>query len=206
MKLGHIIIKVNDLDKAVKEYTKKGFIVEYGKKKNPYNALIYFAEGPYLELLETTGMPSFIKKILSFFGKKALVHRLDIWDNSKEGLMAVALENDRFDVDIEQNILDKANLKYFKGKSGRIDTKGRKLKFLGIMPDDMEIPFFGAKFNINVRPPKGYVHPNGVKKIKSIAFGTKEKFIPVINQLCDDEGLKLFIGNGIKDLEFEYLK
>ncbi|MCD4758384.1 MAG: VOC family protein [Arcobacteraceae bacterium] len=205
MKLGHIIYKVDDLDEAVKEYTKKGFTVEYGKKKNPYNALIYFAEGPYLELLETTGMPSFIKKILSFFGKKALVNRLDIWDNSKEGLIAVALENDRFDVDIEQNILDKANLKYFKGKSGRTDTKGRKLKFLGIMPDDMEIPFFGAKFNINVRPPANYIHPNGVKKIKSIAFGTKEKFIPIINQLCDDEGMKLFIGNGVKDLEFEYL-
>lgn len=205
MKLGHIIYKVDDLDEAVKEYTKKGFTVEYGKKKNPYNALIYFADGPYLELLESTGMPSFVQKILKFFGKKALMDRLDTWDNSKEGLIAVALENNRFDVDIEQNILDKANLKYFKGKSRRTDTKGRKLKFFGIMPNDMEIPFFGAKFNINVRPPKDYVHPNGVKKIKSIAFGTKEKFIPVINQLCDDQGLKLFIGNGVKDLEFEYL-
>ena len=65
MKLGHIIIKVNDLDKAVNEYTKKGFIVEYCKKKNPYNALIFFTEGPYLELLETTGMSSFIKKSFS---------------------------------------------------------------------------------------------------------------------------------------------
>jgi hypothetical protein len=71
------------------------------------------------------------------------------------------------------------------------------------MPDDMEIPFFGTKFNINVRPPKDYVHPNGVKRIKSVAFGTKEEFVPVIRQLCDDEGLKLFIGEGVKDLVFE---
>ena len=34
MKLGHILYKVNDLDAAVKEYTEKGFTVEYGKKKN----------------------------------------------------------------------------------------------------------------------------------------------------------------------------
>lgn len=206
MKLGHIIYKVDDLDEAVKGYKKKGFTVEYGKKKNPYNALIYFAEGPYLELLESTSMPSFVKKILRLFSKKALVDRLDTWDNSKEGLIAVALENDRFDVDIEQKILDKAGLKYFKFRSGRDDTKNRKLKFLGIMPNDMEIPFFGAKFNINVRPPKNYIHPNGVKRIKSIAFGTKKEFIPIINQLCDDEGLKLFIGDGVKDLEFEYQK
>jgi len=207
MKLGHIIYKVDDLDEAVKEYTKKGFTVEYGKKKKPYNALIYFAEGPYFELLENTGMPSFVKKIFRFFGKHALIDRLDTWDNSKEGLIGLALENDRLDLDIEQSILDKANLKYFKGRSGRTDTKDRKLRFMGIVPDDMQIPFFGANLHsINVRPPKDYIHPNGVKKIKSISFGTKEEFIPIINQLCDDEGLKLFIGEGVKDLEFEYIK
>ena len=205
MKLGHVIYKVDDLDIAVKEYRKKGFTVEYGKEKNPYNALIYFGEGPYFELLERTGMPTFVKKLLRLLGKKALVDRLDTWDNSKEGLIALALENDRFDVDLEQEILDKANLKYFKGRSGRTDTKGRKLKFIGVMPDDMQIPFFGAKFNIDVRPPKDYIHPNGVKKIKSISFGTKEELISVINELCDDEGLKLFIGEGVKDLEFEYV-
>lgn len=206
MKLGHIIYKVNNLDEAVNEYAKKGFTVEYGKKKNPCNAIIYFAEGPYLELLHNTGMPSFAKKIFKFIGKKAFVKRLITWENSKEGLIGVALENDRFDVDIEQQILDKANLEYLKMRSGRTDTKDRKLRFKGIFPDDIEIPVLGAKFNINVRPPKDYIHPNGVKRIKSVSFGTKEKFVPVIKQLCDDDGLKLFIGEGVKHLEFEYVK
>jgi hypothetical protein len=205
MKLGHIIYKVNDLDAAVNEYTNKGFTVEYGKNKNPCNALIYFAEGPYLELLHNTGMPSFAKKIFAFMGKKDFVHRLNIWDDSKEGLIGVALENDRFDVDIEQKILDKANLKYLKLRSGRTDTKNRKLRFKGLFPYDLEIPVLGTKFNINVRPSKDYVHPNGVKRIKSVSFGTKEEFVPVIKQLCDDEGLKLFVGVGVKDLEFQYM-
>lgn len=206
MKLGHILYKVDDLDEAVKEYTDKGFKVEYGKRKNPYNALIYFAEGPYLELFHWSGMPSFVKLILNLIGKKAFVHRLNSWESSEPGLIGVALENDRFDIDIEQKILDEANLTYFKGRSRRTDMKGRKLRFVGIMPDDVEIPFFGAKFNVDVRPPKGFVHPNGVTQIKSVAFGTKEEFVPVIQQLCDDEGLKLFIGEGVKDLEFEYVK
>ena len=51
MKLSHIILKVNDLDQAVQTYRDKGFAVEYGKTKKPYNALIYFSKGPYLELL-----------------------------------------------------------------------------------------------------------------------------------------------------------
>ena len=204
MKLGHIVLKVADLDEAVQEYTDKGFVVEYGKKKNPYNALIYFAEGPYLELLQRTGMPSFAKQLLAFFGKRALVHRLNTWDHAQPGLIGVALENDRFDVDIEQKILDEAGLGYFKGRSGRTDTQGRKLRFVGIFPDAMEIPWFGAKFNIDVRPPKGFVHPNGITRIKSVAFGTKEAFVPVIRQLCDDEGLTLFIGEGVRDLAFAY--
>lgn len=53
-------------------------------------------------------------------------------------------------------------------------TLNRKLKFVGVMPNDMEIPFFGAKFNINVRPEKGYIHPNGVKQIKSISLEQKK--------------------------------
>ena len=43
MKLGHILYKVNDLDLAVKDFSAKGFNVEYGSKENPHNALIYFS-------------------------------------------------------------------------------------------------------------------------------------------------------------------
>ncbi len=46
MKTSHIIYKVDDLHQAVNEFKKKGFEVEYGTKKNPYNAIIYFSEGP----------------------------------------------------------------------------------------------------------------------------------------------------------------
>ena len=35
-----------------KEFEKSGFKVEYGSKTKPHNALIYFSEGPYIEILE----------------------------------------------------------------------------------------------------------------------------------------------------------
>ncbi|WJK34494.1 VOC family protein [Solwaraspora sp. WMMA2065] len=204
MKLGHVIYKVNDLDRAVEEYTAKGFMVEYGKAKNPYNALIYFAEGPYFELLGSTGMPGFAKRLLRLFGKHAFVDRLDAWDRAEEGFIGLGLENDRLEVDQEQKILDEAKVTYLKGRSGRTDPKGRKIRFRGIFPDDMQLPVLGSAFNVNVRPSGGYVHPNGVKAIKSVAFGTREELIPVIRRLCDDEGLTLFMGQGVKDVEFEY--
>lgn len=204
MKLGHLIYKVDDLEKAVEEYKAKGFTVEYGRAKKPYNALIYFAEGPYFELLASTGMPRFAKWLFRLFGKSAFIDRLDAWDRATEGLIGLALENDRLDIDQEQKILDEAQLTYLKGKSGRTDPKGRKIRFSGIFPDDMDLPILSSAFNVDVRPPKGYVHANGIKGIKSVAFGTRQELIPVIHRLCDDEGLTLFIGKGVKEMEFEY--
>ena len=81
MKLSHIILKVNDLDQAVKMYREKGFAVEYGKTKNPYNALIYFSKGPYLELLARTGMPNWIKKLMRLLGYGLFMDRMDRLDS-----------------------------------------------------------------------------------------------------------------------------
>lgn len=204
MKLDHIIYKVDNLDKAVELYKKNGFNVEYGKMKKSYNAVIYFAKGPYLELLERTGMPSFMKKILVLFAKRDFVNRLNTWENSKEGLIGLGIGSESFDLNREKQILNREKIAYFNIKSVRRDSKNRKLRFNGIFTNDMRIPILGAKVNINVRPPLDYVHPNGVKCIKGVSFGTKKEFIPIIEELCDDKGLRLFVGNGVKNLEFEY--
>ena len=91
MEVGHILYKVKDLDGAVERYTQEGFVVEYGKAKNPYNAVVYFSTGPYLELLARTGMPAFIKWFLKLLGKGKMVQRIEFWDNADEGLIGVAL-------------------------------------------------------------------------------------------------------------------
>lgn len=72
MKLSHVILKVKKLDKAVQEYREKGFAVEYGREKNPINALIYFSKGPYIELLDGSRMPGAAKGIMRLLGKGAL--------------------------------------------------------------------------------------------------------------------------------------
>ncbi|HCD43334.1 MAG TPA: VOC family protein [Lachnoclostridium sp.] len=203
MKTSHIIYKVDDLYRAVKEFKEKGFEVEYGAEKNPYNAIIYFSEGPYLELLASTGMPKFMKSILRMFGKSKLVNRLDYWDNHKGGPCGVAIENYKTDLREEKEILEKYKQGYFEMLSRRNDTKGRKLRFKCLFPDEMQLPFLMTYFNIDPKP-VNFIHPNGIRKIKNISFGTRDELIPIIKELCDDPVLTLFIGNGIKDLEFEY--
>ncbi|ROR23451.1 glyoxalase-like protein [Mobilisporobacter senegalensis] len=173
MKVSHIIYKVMNLDEAVEEFREKGFEVEYGSKKNPYNAIIYFSEGPYLELLASSGMPQIMKRVLRTFGKGRFVDRLNYWDNHEEGPCGVALENYKKDLEEEISILKKYKQSYFQMGSRRNDTKGRKLRFTCLFPDELQIPFFMTYFNIDPKP-KNFIHPNGVKRIKSISFGTKE--------------------------------
>ena len=55
-------------------------------------------------------------------------------------------------------------------------------------------------FNINPKP-KNFIHPNGVKKIKSISYSTEAKFIPILNELCDDDSLTLFAG--VTEISYE---
>lgn len=203
MKVSHIIYKVSNLYEAVEEFKSKGFEVEFGTSKNPYNAIIYFSEGPYLELLASSGMPKMVKKLLRIFGRSRFSDRMDYWDNHKEGPCGVALENYKKDLEEEKRILEKHKLGYFQMRSRRNDTKGRKLRFTCLFPDELLIPFFMTYFNIDPKP-KNFTHPNGVKRVKNISFGTKEEFIPIIEELCDDATLTLFLGSEIKDLEYEY--
>jgi hypothetical protein len=57
-------------------------------------------------------------------------------------------------------------------------------------------------FDVDPKPEK-FVHPNGVAGIKSVSFGTKKEYFPLIRELCDDPILKLFVGEGVRDVEYE---
>ena len=50
MKVSHVLYKVINLQDSVTKFQNMGFKVEFGSKNKPHNALIYFSEGPYIEL------------------------------------------------------------------------------------------------------------------------------------------------------------
>ncbi|MFT3983085.1 MAG: VOC family protein [Lachnospiraceae bacterium] len=203
MNISHIMYKVQDLEKAVEEYRKRGFAVEYGRVKNPINALIYFSEGPYIELLAGTKMPVFFKNLFRLFGQGKLVDRLDSYDAHPGGPCGLALENYKSDLETERVILKKHGYDLFQMNSRRNDTKGRKLRFKVGSPNDLQLPFFMTYFNIDPKP-KAFVHPNGIKKISRVAFGTRPELFPLMKELCDDNMLELHAGNGITKIEFAY--
>lgn len=201
MRTSHVILKVEQLDRAVREYRERGFAVEYGGRKNPINALIYFSEGPYLELLDGTRMPAAVKTFMRAIGKKALSDRLQRLDDCGPGYCELALENYKSNLNEEVAVLKKHGIKSYSVPSRRVDTHGRDLRFRLAVPEALDVPFLMTYFSIDPKP-ANFVHPNGIREISRIAYGTDPSRFAVIEELCDDERLKLTTGHGI-EVEFE---
>ena len=193
MKVSHVLYKTNNLEASFKEFEKLGYKVVNGSKKKPHNALIYFSEGPYIELLEKAPVSSFLKVILRLLGKAKVVDRFNSWENSTEGFFEICLENNTTNFKKEEKILAKFEEGYFITNSKRIDVSNRVLKWKLLFPNQIKIPFLMTQFNINPKP-KNFVHPNKIKRIKQISYSTEASIIPVINELCNDDILQLFIG------------
>ena len=200
MKLSHVILKVEQLDKAVQEYREKGFAVEYGKKKKPINALIYFSKGPYIELLDGSRMPGAAKTLMRLLGKGALIDRLQRLDTCGLGYCELAFENYETDLNKEISILQKYGIKSCGMPSRRIDTHGRDLRFRIASPAALDVPFLMTYFSVDPKP-SDFVHPNGFAEISKVVYGTDPARFTLIQELCDDERLELKAGSGI-EVEF----
>lgn len=205
MKVGHVLYKGNNLENSVKKFQNMGFKVEYGSKNKPHNALIYFSEGPYIELIDKAPVPFYFYLILRLLGKGKVADRFKNWGKLKEGFFGMCLENYQPNFNKEENILRNNRQNYFITKSKRTDPLNRTLKWKLLFPYELKLPFLMTYFNTDPKP-KNFIHPNGVKKIKSISFGTDVNLIPIIEELCDDKTLELFVGNGIRSLSYEKIK
>ena len=202
MKVSHVLFKTNDLKKTFKEFEKSGFKVEYGSKKKPHNALIYFSEGPYIEILEKAPVSSFMKLILRLIGKGYLAERFTSWENAQEGFFEICLENNTTNFKKEEKILAKFEEGYFITNSKRIDASNRVLKWKLLFPRQIKIPFLMTPFNMNPKP-KNFIHSNKVRKIQRILYGSQPQFIPLLTELCDDDTLQLFEGTGVKEVLYK---
>ena len=155
-----------------------------------------------LSLLENVNIPPYAKLFLKLIGKHKVIDRLERWNKEKEGFIELCLENYDTDFKKEEEVLKKYKQGYFVTKSKRLDPSNRLLKWKLLFPEERRIPFLMTYFNIAPKPKKNN-HPNGIKKIKSISYGTNAGFIPIVNELCDDNILNLFIGDGVSNLEYE---
>ena len=202
---GHLIYKVKNLQEAVKEWEAKGFVVEYGRKEKPNNALIYSSQGPYIELLENTGIPVIAKVIAKLFGRSKNLERFFYWDECEEGWQGLCIEKDSGDLDEEFNFLAKRGIKgLLLNNLKRIDTKNRELRYRCFFPHGTSFPFLMTYFSIDPKP-QNFAHPNGIKEIKKIVFKIAPAQAKILEDLVQDQTLVILEDeneNGIVEVFF----
>ena len=206
MKLGHVIYAVKDLDKAVKEWTQRGFTVEYGKLCKSHNAYIYFCEGPYIELVEGGGMTKFQRKLLALFYGKAFAQRFNELAELPEGWACLCIEKESGNLEGEVDYLRSIGIdgKYIK-KGSRTDSKNRCLKYKCYYTYDYNMPFLMTYFEGADPKPIDYMHPNGIRSISKVKFHTTKKYANTLRGLVRDERLELTetFNTGIENVEFK---
>ena len=202
MKLSHILYKANNLSVSVNKFKDEGFKVEYGSKYNHQNALIYFSEGPYIEIIEKAPISNFLMMLLRLIGKTNLVNRFKSWENAHEGYFDICLESYKNNFNQEVKILNQYNEHYFITKSSRLDPSNRLLKWKLLFPNNINLPFFMTYFNIDPKP-KNFVHPNGIKRINDISYNLDNSLISIFKKLCNDKTIQLTDQKGEMHVNFK---
>ncbi|MDQ5825154.1 MAG: VOC family protein [Chloroflexota bacterium] len=160
MLLDHIVILVDDLDLASRDYTDLGFSVVVGGKHADgisQNALIAFEDGSYLELL-------------NFLSPPPEGHLFARGTQSAEGIVSYALLPDDIEADIARARQDGLHIR---GpiRGGRLRPDGLEIAWQTGRTDHPALPFLCADLTSrDLRVPHGPAqrHPNGVTGIAQV--------------------------------------
>lgn len=202
MHLSHLLYKTHNLEETVVQFRQDGFKVEYGSYKNPHNALIYFSEGPYIELLEKAPVSKLTLWALKGIGQGHVAKRLRSWADAPPGFFEICLETTTPHLKAAKAQMQQLGQPYFCTKSKRKDPQLRLLQWQLLFPDNLAIPFIMTPFNTNPKP-QNFVHPNGKRQIKQCTYKNTPANLQIVNALCQDPRLLLKEGSGIADVVYE---
>lgn len=180
-RIGHVLIKVNNLEKAVQDYEALGFRVTYGSDpKKATNAMIYFKDGSFLELFSTSfGQP--IDNIMKLAVKLMLARknpyagRMRNYTSPGEGFRDYALDSTKEDT-FEGNMtkLKEAGITIHGPRNmKRKNVEQILVKWSLCFPTQERFPFFMSPYSpAPVLPPAKTKHPNGAAGFKELIITT----------------------------------
>ena len=210
LKCAHVICKVNNIKQAVIDFQKLGFSVEWGS--NPQkadNALIWFNEGPFIELFEEKSFYYKFSRMISIFCGSAAGNKLRKWYLMKEGWCDVAGE----DINNNENMIEdeKLNCKELDDlrkkirrigldtskviKGNRKKPNGKIVRYSIFYLSPVEYPFVVSKYD-SLQRPSIIVHQNGALEIEKIIISVPQKMIKKYIQLFgNDSRIEIRKGN-----------
>jgi hypothetical protein len=170
LRCGHVVCRVDDIASAVRDFSCLGFTVEWGSEpRRAHNALIWFARGPFIELLEPP-RPARLEPIVARYGQAAS-ERIMRWARSSEGWCDVALEANSIHLAATRAALVAAGVDLspvLEGMRTRPDGATVRYEFLAPLP--AQLPFVVSAYDPPQRPAR-VNHANGALEITHIRLG-----------------------------------
>lgn len=182
MRITQIVYKVDDLAEASAQASCKGLVAEYGRKKNPYNAFIYFSDETFLELVDNMGIPRMIKGIMRIFNRR-FVKRFEQWDKAGEGPLGIGIQVTKYQIfQIEKYLKEKYQIRSFRLTSKRKDVHNVVFEAKCLFPENAYLPFFVTKYR---NSGDGVLHKNlnGDKRVKHLDITLQEKEYEIVKDL-----------------------
>ena len=202
MNLSHLICKADNLKETVSLFESMGFETEYGQKDNPYNAVIYFPDHTYLEIMEKIHISGVVSFLLRLFGMRDYLNSSLAQNKLPEGFFRFALTMEPSD----KKMLSARYKKLFPVSTffapvSRTDLHGNKLSCKCLMPSDCSLPFFMTDFNCEKLWQRK--HPNGVTGLQKVVYEASDRELEFFRGFPVDKRLDLRPGSrGLVRIEF----
>ncbi|MFT9820535.1 VOC family protein [Lysinibacillus sp. NPDC056185] len=193
MKISHIQCRVNNIKKAVSNFEKAGFQVEWGRNpKNSLNAFIWFEQGPFIELFEMKWFMSPISVPLGIIYGNSMHERWMKWMDQREGFIDFALEGYKEDIAKQDNLqvvrkeINNLGIRTSKVLNGRRKKPTGEIVTYGFFSmSPRELPFVVSAYSTPQRP-KHIHHSNGSKYIHSMSISCTKDSSEVLNAILKD--------------------
>lgn len=175
-RIGHVLIRVNNLEEAISDFENLGYTVTYvSKSKYSKHAMIYFSDQSFIELFCAINNPLIRKILYSAVAllkplNANLVNRLKLYLGDGN-IVDWALDSVPKEEYVSNMLKLKTKLSLSDSRSmKRKDLNNTRVEWQLSLPEDAEVPFFMSGYDPEVRHP--YEHSNGVLGIRDIYVET----------------------------------
>ncbi|WP_199745463.1 VOC family protein [Amycolatopsis sp. WAC 04182] len=184
----HVLLKVDDLHQAVRDFRELGFVVDYASaEEKAKHAHIWFEDGPIVELLTTPPGAHRLKWPIEFaFGRGSGV-RMTRWALANEGFCDVAVLIDEPDLTGPLKALRAEGIAAGRAvRWTRTKPDGAQTRFQFAYPRRDRLPFLVSPYDPPQYPPK-VEHPNGAKSLRTVLIDVAAADRPAFDRITGDD-------------------
>ncbi|MFD3702128.1 VOC family protein [Nocardia sp. NPDC058658] len=188
LRCSHVQCRVRDIGEAVADFTALGFTIAWGSDpRTAHNALIWFADGPFIELYELPTRFAALRVPFSAVYGRAAGTRLAKWAQPGEGWRDLAVETSDITLAETHRAIRGVGLpvsRVVKGKRTRPD--GQRVRYEFLAPRTSGLPFVVSGYAAAQRD-RAVSHANGARAVATVHFGVADRDRAAFDTLVGDQ-------------------